>query len=163
MEPADSDKEFCTSGILDSGICMSPAEALGQSGSSWLFFSVKIMLTMMCVVLGICLFWMKRRWIQLEGQLGNDNGDQHGGAEVLGEDGSESGETNSQSGARYQRDPMCEVSDPELWQQINHGDGEDSESDVSMATTSQPHDPYASTVIEAFDRGSETIRNLTIC
>ena len=58
---------------------------------------------------------------------------------------------------------MWEVSDPELWQRINHGNGsEESDSDVLM-TTSQPHDPFAAAVIEAIDRGDGTIRNLTFC
>ena len=160
MELADGCKEFCTSSSADSGKCVSPAEALGQSGSSWLFFSLKIMLTL-CVIVGLGLFWMRRRRIQAERQLENE--EQHGGAANFVGDGSEAGETDSQLRARYLRSPMCEVSNPELWQRINHGDGsEESDSDVSM-TTSQPHDPYAATVIEAIRRGDETISNLTIC
>ena len=60
MELADGYKEFCSSSSVDSGKCVSPAEALGQSGSNWLFFSLKIMLTMMCVIVGCGLFWMRR-------------------------------------------------------------------------------------------------------
>ena len=72
-------------------------------------------------------------------------------------------ETDCQVQARYLRDPLEECSDPELWQRLHHGDGESSESDVSMTSTSQPHDPYAATVIEAIDRGAGTVRNLAIC
>ena len=74
--------------------------------------------------------------------------------------GIEAGETDSQLRARYLNSQMCEVSDPELWQTINHGNGsEECDSDVSM-TTSQPHDPYAATVKEAIDRGDGTIKEL---
>ena len=117
MELADGDKEFCSSSVVDTGKCMSPAEALGQSGSSWLFFSLKIMFIMMCMVIGCGFFWMRRRRIQAEGQL--ENGEQHGGTAILDEVGSEAGETDSQLRARYLRDPMSEVSDPELWQPIS--------------------------------------------
>ena len=163
MGLADGYNEFCSSDSLDSGKCVSPAEALGQSGSSWLFFFLKIMLTMMCVIVGCGLFWMRRRRIQAEGQLENEG--QHGGAANFDGDGSEAGETDSQLRARYLSSQMCEVSDPELWQRINRRNGsEESDSNVSM-TTRQPHDPYAAPVIEAINRGDtgdETISNLTI-
>ena len=72
MELADGYSESCSSDAVDSGKCLSPTEALGQSGPSWLFFFVKIMLTMMCVIVGCGLLWMSRRRIQAEGQLENE-------------------------------------------------------------------------------------------
>ncbi len=64
--------------------------------------------------------------------------EQHRGVAVQDE---ADGETDSQVRARYPRDPLEECSDPELWQRLHHGDGESSESEVSMTSTSQPHDP----------------------
>ena len=72
--------------------------------------------------------------MQAERQLENE--EQHGCAANFDGDGSEAGETNSQLRARYLRSPMCEVSDPELWQRINHGDSEESDSDVSWLQVS---------------------------
>ena len=159
MELAVGQGESCSSNAVDSGKCLSPAEALGQSGGSWFFF-VKIMLTMICVIVGCGLLWMRRQRIQAQRQLENEV--QQGGAADFEGDGSEAGETDSQKRSRYFNSQMCEVSDPELWQRINHGNGSESDSDVSM-TSDQPHDPYAATVLEAIHRGGDTISNLTIC
>ena len=73
------------------------------------------------------------------------------------------GETDSQVRARYLRDPLEECSDPELWQRLRHGGEEDSDSDASMESTTQPHDPYAADVMEAIDRGQGAFGNLALC
>ena len=73
------------------------------------------------------------------------------------------GETDSQVRAWYLRDPREEGSDPELLQRLRHAEEEDSDSDASMESTSQPHDPYAATVIEDIDRDQGAFGNLAIC
>ena len=170
----DGQSESCPSSVVEGEICLSPAKALGQSGDNWLLLLVNIMLTVLCVVLGCGLLWMRRQLLQRERQLGNGlqqdgaaglrDDLQHGGAaEVLeDEDEVEAEETVSQQRRRYLNCEMTEVSDPEMWQAVNHGNGSDTDSDDSMMTD-RPYDPYAATVLEAIHRGDDEISNLTIC
>lgn len=71
-------------------------------------------------------------------------------------------ETDSQLRARYLRDPMEELSDPETWHRIRYG-VDSPVTTESGESTDQPHDPVASAFIEAMDITQEQVGNVAVC
>ena len=58
-----------------------------------------------------------------------DNSGENENAEEEEEDSDEAMESESQRAFRYGHSEMCEVSDPEAWMEVHHGDAEPSESE----------------------------------